>query len=320
LFNDKEPFMGNAPRNIVIIGGTGLIGQQLAKQLISGGYYPIVLTRNLPKAKKLFGDGVQVAYWSGIDVPSLTEIISGSAAVVNLAGESIAARWTKSNKDRILKSRVNTTNTLVHAIKGCSQAPVVFIQASATGYYPHNFSNPMDEDRTVGNGFLSQVVVQWEKAAEKVEDKSRLIIVRTGIVLSPDGGFLAQVLPTLKTFIGGWFGNGSQMLSWIHIEDHVRAIQFLIDSSSAKGIYNLVSPEPVTYKHFVKRIGKTINRPVWMPIPAFVVRMIFGKMADEVVLSNQTVIPKRLLLSGFQFKYCRVEDALNDLLRKELAD
>ena len=305
------------PKNIVIIGGTGLIGQHLVKRLISAGYNPVVLTRSIFKGKKCFGDTVQVTYWDGYDITSLTTIINSSVGVVNLAGESIATRWTKSKKERIWKSRINTTNTIDHAIKGCFQPPAVFVQASAIGYYSHNSNQQVDEDSAVGNGFLSQVVMQWEQAAQKVEDRSRLVIVRTGIVLSRDGGFLAKILPAIKLFIGGWFGNGHQMLSWIHIDDHVNAIQFLIDNNAAKGIYNLVSPEAITYKHFVKQIGRILRRPVWTSIPSFIVRLVFGKMANEVLLSNQNVLPKRLQSAGYRFKYGRIEVALIDLLVKK---
>jgi uncharacterized protein (TIGR01777 family) len=309
--------MSNHQKDIVIIGATGLIGQHLVSHLMSTGYYPIVVTRNISKGKKLFGESVQVVFWDGIDASSLTEIINGSKGVVNLAGESIATRWTKKKKETILKSRVNTTNTIVHAIKGCSHPPEVFIQASAIGYYPYDLIEQVDENGMVGNGFLSQVVMQWEKAADKVEDKSRLVIIRTGIVLSADGGFLDKILPPIKMFFGGWFGSGTQMLSWIHIDDHVNAIQFLIENNTVKGIFNLVSIEPLTYKQFVKQIGKNLKRPIWAPIPTFVVRLIFGQMANEVILSSQNVLPQRLLALGFKFKFIRIEGALKDLLHKK---
>ncbi len=304
-------------REVVVIGATGLIGRHLVNTLIENGYKPVALSRNPIKAKELFGSKVAVQLWNGVDVNSLALAINGTKAIINLAGESIATRWTSKKKESILKSRVGTTNSIVSAIQQSTTPPNVFIQASAIGYYPHNISVPIDERGLPGEGFLSQVVMQWEQAAVKVEDKSRLVIIRTGVVLSAEGGFLNKIAIAVRLFVGGWFSPGSQMLSWIHIKDHVRAICFLLEYDNCRGIYNLVSPEPKTNRFFVKRVGKVLKRPVLLPIPSFILKLIFGEMANEVILSNQNIVPYRLILAGFKFEFSNVYNALSDLLKSD---
>lgn len=303
-------------REVVIVGATGLLGRQLVNSLLESGYKPVVLSRNPIKAQELFGGKVDVQLWNGADVNSLMLLISGAKAIINLAGESIATRWTRKKKDSILKSRVVTTSAIVAAIKQCASPPDVFIQASAIGYYPHNSRLQVDEGGLPGSGFLSQVVMQWEQAAVNVEDRSRLVIIRTGVVLSATGGFLSKLVLPIRFFVGAWFGRGSQMLSWIHIKDHARAICFLLDHDNCRGVYNLVSPEPRTIKSFVKQLGAVLKRPVWLTIPAFVLTWVFGEMADEVILSNQNVIPQRLIQAGFEFEFNDVDNALEDLYKQ----
>lgn len=303
-------------KKVYIIGATGLIGKQLVEDLLGNGYHPCILARNPSKAKEIFGDHIDVEQWRLDEVDGLSLLLKGSRAVVNLAGESIASRWTKKKKLSILSSRVETTRMLVSAINKCLDPPNVFIQGSAIGFYSHNSSKQIDESGDHGNGFLSQVVMQWESAAREAEDKTRLVNIRTGIVLSKDGGMLKKLMLPIRCFVGNWFGKGDQILSWIHIKDHVRAIRFLIEDESCKGVYNLVSPEPTTYKHFVKRLGLIARRLVWLPIPVSILKILFGEMADEVILANQSVVPKRLMISGFKFQFENIEIALTDLLKK----
>ncbi len=309
--------MTDSKRTVVLVGATGLIGRQLVKALLDKGYRPLVLSRNMPWAKALFTPDVAVEQWDGKDVDALIKLLSGAHAVINLAGESIGARWTKKKKNAILRSRVDTTNAIVDAIKHCSVPPEVFIQASATGFYPFNSNLSFDEDGIQGDGFLSDVVLQWEQAAIKGKGESRLIIIRTGVVLSAEGGFLSKIITPIKLFIGGWFGDGRQVLSWIHINDHVNAVCFLLENDNCSGVYNLVSPNPINIKSFVKRVGKILKRPVWLPIPAFVLRLMFGKMADEVILANQNIVPKKLIQTGFKFEFDNLEYALENLFNKK---
>lgn len=309
--------MNDKSRYVYVVGATGLIGKQLIEVLLESDFIPVVLSRNPLKAIEIFGSKVEVELWNGEDVDALKLIINGSKAIINLAGESIASRWTSKRKDSILKSRVDTTNAVGAAINQSSAPPAVFIQASAIGYYPYNSSLPIDEDGSLGSGFLSQVVMQWEQTAVKVNERSRLVIIRTGVVLSSDGGFLSKIVTPVKIFVGGWFGNGNQMLSWIHIKDHVRAVCFLLNNDNCRGIYNLVSPKPETSKIFVKSVGAVLNRPVLLSIPAFILKFIFGVMAKEVILSNQNIIPKRLILAGFKFEFNSIDIALDDLLKRK---
>lgn len=303
-------------KTVFVIGGTGLIGRSIVSDLLDSGYIPVVLSRNPSKAKKLFRSEVDLQFWDGSDADALTLLIAGARAIINLAGESIAVRWTKAKKASILRSRLITTNAIVTAIRQSFAPPEVFIQASAIGYYKHNSGLPIDEDGPLGDGFLSNVVMQWEQVAEKVESRSRLVIIRTGVVLSADGGFLSRIVFPVRFFIGGWFGEGTQKLSWIHIKDHVRATRFLLENDRCKGVYNLVSEEPTIMKTFVKRIGTVLSRPAWLPMPIFLLKLVFGEMVNEVILSNQHIVPKRLVLEEFRFDFNHIEAALDDLLNK----
>jgi uncharacterized protein len=311
--------MDNHRKKVCIVGATGLIGRQLVNTLLDSGYNPVVLSRNPSRVIGLFGGDVHVELWNDKDDSNLVNIIEGAYAVVNLAGESIATRWTSKKKKLILSSRVKTTETIVNAVMKCNNPPKVFVQASAIGYYPYNSNVKYDENGPLGDGFLSKVVMGWEQTSAKVEIISRLVIVRTGVVLSSNGGFLEKIVLPIRLFAGGWFGRGDQMISWIHIEDHVKAIRFLIENDSCNGVYNLVSPDPIQYKQLVKRIGAILNRPIWLPIPRFVLRLIFGDMAKEVILANQNIIPVKIEQAGFKFEYFDIDIVLKNLLRGEKA-
>ncbi|HCT31257.1 MAG TPA: TIGR01777 family protein [Bacteroidales bacterium] len=306
--------MSDKSKTVIIIGGTGLLGRQIVHKFQKLDYRVLVLTRNPLKAKKFFSTTVDFLYWDGEDMESLKEVLNSTKAVINLSGESIAKRWTQKNKELILKSRVDTTNTVVQAINRCSAPPEVFIQASAIGFYSCNSSDPVDEDNSRGDGFLSKIVSQWEQASYSVDSKVRLVIIRTGVVLSSEGGFIKEILPAIKSFAGSWFGSGEQKVSWIHIQDHANAVSFLLNNSNCKGVYNLVSSNPVVMKLLLKKIGKTINRPVWLSIPSFFLQIIFGEMANEVLLANQAVLPRRLIEAGFKFDFEDIDSALKDLL------
>lgn len=301
-------------KTIVIIGATGLLGRKIVETLQVKGYKPLVATRNPAKASKIFGENVDSFSWNGSDVEVLKQNFNACEGVINLAGESIAKRWTEKSKKQILDSRVNITKAIVDAINACAEPPEVLIQASAIGYYPNDSFAVMDEQGRMGGGFLAKVVKQWEDAIINVDNRTRRVIIRTGVVLSPDGGFLKNVLPSIKSFLGGWFGNGEQMISWIHIDDHANAVCFLLDNKMCIGTYNLVSPNPVKLKTLLSSIGRILRRPVWLPIPTFILKLMFGEMAGEVLLANQTVSPKKLIDSGFVFSFEDIDSALKDLL------
>ena len=300
-------------KSIVIIGGSGFIGRHLIDLLLLKNYQPIVVTRKLAKVAKHFSSKVTLKQWDSRNSDELREIINGVNGIINLAGETIAVRWSRSKKESILNSRIETTKAIVDAINKCINPPEIFLQGSAIGYYSYDSTELMNESSNSGRGFLSEVVTKWESIAKNANPKTRLVILRTGVVLANDGGFISKILPSVKSFFGGWFGNGNQYLSWIHIDDLTNSMLFLLENSKSRGIYNAVTPNTVKFKVLVKGIGKRINRPVWIPVPEFIIKLIYGEMAKEVLLANQKVSSAKLVESGFVFKYQTIDSALDDL-------
>jgi len=193
--------------------------------------------------------------------------------------------------------------------------PNVVVQASGIGYYGNRGDEILDESSSPGSGFLVEVAKQWEKTTEKVKFLGvRHIIIRTGVVLGKDGGFLPRVLLPFRLFVGGHLGSGKQWIPWIHIQDEAKAIRFLIEKEDLKGVFNLTSPNPLVSKDFFKILGKVIKRPSWLHIPGFFLRLFLGQMAEELILSGQRALPKRLLESGYEFLYSDLESALKEIL------
>ncbi len=294
---------------IVVTGATGLIGKSLCKKLYPD-YEIIALSRHPMKAR--VGQNITVVQWDARSAGPLTKYIDGASAVVNLAGESIAyGRWTPAKKQRILQSRLNVTNAVVEAIKSAKHKPGVLIQASAIGYYGFDTPGPADENSSAGEGYLAEVCTKWEQSSKPVEQcGTRRVIIRTGLVLSGDGGALPRLVTPFKFSLGGYPGSGGQWVSWITIDDEVAAIKFLLENRGLSGPFNLTSPNTMTMKYFCQAIGRILKRPCWLPIPALVLRPAFGKMADETILANQKVMPNRLLKAGFKFDYPDIDDAM----------
>lgn len=306
-------------KQILIAGATGLIGSELTQKLVSLGYQVMVLARNPEKVNKLLPKSVGYIEWNGSFTNWLVREVEKSYAVINLTGEGIAdKRWTNIRRIKLVRSRLGTTRALAKACSFSSTKPSVFIQASAIGYYPTSDGNiSFDEDSRHGSGFLSRLTMDWESVARhEIPDGIRKVLLRTGIVLSNSGGLLPKLILPLKFYVGGWLGSGNQMLSWIHIHDHINAILFLLENSSCSGPYNLVSPSPVTMKVMVKSFAKAMHLPAYTSVPAFVIRILFGTMGEMVMLSSQQIVPKRLLDSGFQFTYPSINDAVDELVRK----
>ena len=300
----------------IIIGGTGLIGQELIKTLLKDGFEVKLLSRSKSKVDEIFGGKVAPVEWSGKNHEELTSIINGCDVIVNLAGHTVAVPWTKSNKNKIWNSRINTTEIIANAINNCNNPPKVFIQASAVGYYSHNSLELLTENSPKGSGFLSNLTNEWEQQALKCESKTRVILIRTGIVLSNKGGFLPKILSPIKYFVGTILGSGKQIIPWIHIHDHISAIVHLVKTESATGAFNLVAPNPASLSKITKIVGKTVNRPVFLRIPASLLRLVLGDMANETLLASQTVKPKKLEELGFEWRFANLENALDDLLLK----
>ncbi|MBE0637503.1 MAG: TIGR01777 family protein [Bacteroidales bacterium] len=299
---------------IILIGATGFIGQQLVKNLSSKKHHLTIVSRNKAKAEKIFLNHSDFAGWDGRDPKALTDIINCSDAVINLAGESIAGgRWTDKRKQQILSSRIQSTKAVVNAINEADKKPKVLIQASAVGYYGADNIRTFDENSSAGKGFLADVTVQWEQAAKELDKSVRVVFLRTGVVLDYNGGALPKMAMPFKLGIGGHIGLGKQWFSWIHIDDEVRAIEFLLENENAFGPFNLTAPEPVTMKEFSKTLGKALKRPSWLHVPSFAIKLLMGKMGEEMLLSGQRVVPKKLMELGFTFRYTIVFDALKSI-------
>jgi uncharacterized protein (TIGR01777 family) len=242
--------------------------------------------------------------------------LEGVDAVINLAGENLAQRWSGETKRRIRDSRVKGTATLVRAISSLSTKPSVLLSGSAIGIYgSQRGDEPLDEASTLGSDFLASVCVEWESAAAPATDVGvRVVALRTGLVLSRDGGVLAKLLLPFQLGVGGPIGNGRQWMSWISIGDYVRAAASLLRSPSIAGPVNVVAPNPVTNAEFAQTLGRVIRRPTMFKVPRFALKLVMGEMADDTILASQRVRPRRLLESGFDFEQPTLESALRDVL------
>ena len=281
---------------IVVSGGTGFIGTPLVTRLRERGYEVVVLSRD-PK------HGVE---WHPPSPGSWGSHVREADAVVNLAGANLAdGRWTKSRKEELTSSRVVPLQALVNA------QPRVLIEASAVGYYGYTSDETFDETAARGAGFLAELVEKWETTAHEAESFARVVLLRFGVVLDKSGGALKQMLPPFYLGVGGPIGNGRQWFSWVDREDVIRAIEWAIDNQSARGIYNVTAPNPVRNREFSRALGRAIHRPALLPVPAFALRLLFGRgLADEALLGGQRAVPSRLQREGFTFRYPTLEASL----------
>lgn len=299
-------------RNLLITGGTGLIGAALIRQLLLKDTYRItILSRNPEKHRGKFPDQV---YW----IESLDEISAEEhfAIVVNLAGEGIGGkRWSEKQKRRIYDSRVTLTRALVSKLKALPKAPELMINGSAIGYYGSQDDRLLTETSPPHEEFTHRLCHDWEAAAKEIESLgTRLCCIRTAIVLDKNRGALPQMLLPFKLFVGGRIGNGKQFMSWIHLQDEIRAIDFLIHHEECNGAYNLSSPNAVANATFAKTVGNVLKRPSFFPLPGFVVKLLFGEMGEALLLSGQRVLPYRLLEAGFEFQHPELREALTSLV------
>lgn len=285
---------------IVVAGGTGFIGEALVRALVSRGDVAVV-SRNPAKVRA--GRGIP---WEAV-----SREIGDADAIVNLAGANVGeGRWTEARKTRILDSRLSATHALVEAMLRAPVRPRTFINASAVGFYGPRGDETLDEQAAPGGGFLADVVARWEAAARQAEPAARLVILRFGVVIGPDGGALARMLTPFRLGAGGPIGSGKQWMSWIDRDDVIAMIEWAIDHDSVRGIYNATAPHPVTNREFAKALGRALHRPAFLPAPAFALRLAFGQMAEEMVLSGQRVLPSRATAEGFVFRYPSIDGAL----------
>lgn len=303
---------------IVITGATGFIGRAMCRDLC-GDYDLVALSRDARKASGIVGQYAKVVEWDGRTTGPWAGEVNGAEAVVNLAGENIAAgRWSRTRKADILQSRTHAARAILDAIEMAKDEPKTFVQASAIGFYGSRADETLDETSAAGTGFLAEICRRVEMIAERAERLGvRWVIVRTGVVLGADGGALPKLMRPFRFHLGGHVGTGSQWFSWISLEDQVRAIRFLIENPGARGVFNLTAPEPVTMKAFCRTLGEVMGRSSWMAIPGFVLRLALGQMADEVLLAGQKVVPERLEEMGFEFKHRDVGIALAEIIRGE---
>jgi len=303
-------------KRIIITGATGFIGKVLCRQLVEEGYDVMALSRNPEKETESLPNQVKAIKWDSRTSEGWANYAEGVYAIINLAGENIGAgRWTQRKKHRILGSRLNAGKAVVEAVEQIENRPKVVIQASGIGYYGNRGDEVLDESSSPGYGFLTEVAKPWEESTKKVESFGvRHVIIRTGVVLGSHGGFLSRVTLPFRLFVGGRLGSGRQWISWIHIDDEVRAIRFLMEKEDLQGVFNLTAPDPLTSKDFFGLLGKVMKRPSWLPVPGFLLRMMLGEKAEELILSGQRAMPKRLLESGYEFLYPEAELALRGIL------
>jgi uncharacterized protein (TIGR01777 family) len=303
-------------KSIIISGVTGFIGEALACFFLTKNYRVKGFIRNLANAEKLKFKGIEPVLWDAHSLTGWERELEGADAVINLSGENIGSgRWSSQKKYKILDSRIDAGKVITGAFRSLNHKPRVYLQASAVGYYGSCGDKELQEVSPAGKGFLAEVVKQWEAASDGAEDIGiRRVICRFGMVLSKDKGALKRMLLPLRFFVGGPMGPGTQWMSWIHIDDVVQGIDFLISRQDCRGIFNFTSPHPVRNREFARILGKTLHRPSFLPVPSFVLKILLGEMAEQLILSSQRALPMRLKEAGFTFRFPHLDLALQDLI------
>jgi uncharacterized protein (TIGR01777 family) len=293
---------------IVVAGGSGLLGESLSTACVAAGDEVVVLSRRARPAR----EGVSTAVWDpGGDPAAWAGVLDGADALVNLAGTSIAGgRWSNRRKVEIWDSRLQTTRALAKAMGLVAAPPAHVVSGSAVGYYGSRGDEVLTEDAAPGSDFLARLCVAWEQAGQGMtSERTSVACIRTGLVLARDGGALPRMALPFKLGAGGVVGDGSQYMSWIHLDDWVRLVRHLL-AHAASAAWNLTAPNPVTNAEFTRALGKTLRRPTLVPAPAFALRLALGEMADALLLASQRVMPAQALAAGFEFRYPTIETAL----------
>ena len=304
---------------IVIAGGSGLLGRALSTRLLADGHDVVVLSRHGDRGSGARGGPRFVAWQPDGSTGSWASELDGADAVVNLSGAGIAdQRWTAARKAELRSSRVLSTESLVRAVQAATKRPQVFVQGSAMGYYGASLdARPLDETAPPGQDFLGELCVAWEAAAQPLVSLGcRLAIVRTGLALDPTGGALPQIALPFRLFGGGPMASGRQVMSWIHVDDWTSLVTWILSTPSASGVFNATAPHPVDNRAFAKALGRALGRPSWFPVPAFVLRIVVGGMADAGLILGQSVVPARALAAGFTFAHPTLDEALAHVLRE----
>ncbi len=299
---------------VAISGSSGLLGTALARNLRADGHRVIRLVRGEPP----YPDSDLAIRWDPDAGTIEADRLEGIDAVVNLSGRSIGAhRWSAAEKRLLYRSRIDSTRLLAETLARVEQPPPVMLSASAIGWYGDRGDEELTESSDTGGGFLAELCRDWEEAARPaVAAGVRVVTLRTGLVLSPEGGFLERPMKLFRLGLGGRIGSGRQWWSWMHVDDHIAAMRFLIDSD-VEGPVDLTAPSPVTNAEFTRVLGRLLGRPTLLPAPRFAVRLLLGReLADEVVLAGQRVLPRVLESTGFSFGQPDLEPALRQVLGK----
>lgn len=302
-------------KRVLITGGSGFIGRRLVQELLARGDQVTVLTRDVSRAQRQLPEGVRVAAWTPEKEGAWFEELGVVDAVVHLAGEVVAKRWSDEVKRAIEQSRSGAASLLVEAIGRAAHKPSVLVSASAVGYYgPRPAEQELTEASPPGKDFLAGITRKWEEAVRGAEEHGvRVVSLRIGIVLGPGGGPLAAMVKPYKMFVGGPIGDGTQAVSWIHRDDVVGMILFALDHPEARGAINAVSPNPTTAGELAHAIGATLNRPSWLHTPPSLVALFLGEAA-EIVTTGQRVYPTRAVELGYEFRQPHLVPALESIL------
>ncbi|MFL5886106.1 MAG: TIGR01777 family oxidoreductase [Thermoleophilaceae bacterium] len=293
-----------------VTGATGTIGRAVVRALYDRGDDVVALSRSADRASSLLGGGVEAFTWEPVEEPAPFEAFDGCDGVVHLLGEPIAQRWTSGAKKRIVESREIGTRNLVEGLRKSGPRMRVLVSQSAVGWYGPHGDERLDETAPSGEGFEAEVVAAWEREATAAEEIGlRVVITRTGVVLSREGGALERMLPPFKLGIGGPVGGGRQYVSWVHLDDVVGAILFCLDNDEASGPINVTAPEPATNRELSKALGRVLHRPAVVPVPGPALRLLYGGMAS-VVTTGARVLPRRLEELGYEFRRPELEAAL----------
>jgi hypothetical protein len=304
---------------IVIAGGSGFLGRSLTDALMAAGHRVQVLTRRPGHNAALRQDRTfeRITWIPDGTAGPWSAACSGADVVVNLAGESIGTgRWTRARKAQLRGSRLLATRSLARFVAESEQPPATFISASAIGFYGDRGDDALAEDAGPGEDFLAKLAVAWEHDAMAAQsDRTRVVLLRSGIVLDPREGALARMLTPFQLFAGGPFGSGRQYMSWIHRDDWVSLVRWAMETTDLRGPLNLTAPNPVTNRDFAEALGRALHRPAVVPVPGIALKLLLGEMAGPLLLFSQRVVPAKALERGFRFAYLTLDQALADLLR-----
>lgn len=307
-------------QHFLITGGTGFIGKALCHQLVAAGHRITVVSRQtvIPGGRNPAALPAQAHCVRRPDQIPEDEHVD---VVINLAGEPLdSSRWNEASKAEFCLSRLRATQALIDWMRSCKQPPHTFISASAIGWYGHQGSKTLTETSEASPGFSHQLCDRWEHCAMQARSLGvRVCILRIGIVLERDGGSLARMLLPFRLGLGGPLGDGQQMMSWIHREDLLQLIQFLANNPDQQGVFNGTAPQPVNNEQFSRSLAKQLGRPAWLRLPAPLLRVIFGQMADELLLKGQRVLPVAATAAGFAFSYPKLDDAFEAILSRPKA-